>query len=276
MHPIIRRLKNKVIEGNRLGLPIETIRVSLKEILQDYVLASIYKSNKYFDLNFIGGTALRKLHSLERYSEDLDFVTDKQIDLEDLGNEILKYFKSIDYHNLDFSIQQSESVNRLLIKFEVLHDLGLSAYQNEKLYVKVEITTNKIYESKPFPLTLSNISMVLKAYDLETMMSGKILACLERTFKKGESGVYLKGRDYYDLLWYMNKGIIPNQEVLTDRSKEYDIEKVFEILDEKVSGISSRDLILDLETFFTDNQYIKSWCENFHDMYKNLRENYKF
>lgn len=105
-------------------------------------------------------------------------------------------------------------------------------------------------------------------------MAGKIKACLDRTYLKGNSGVMIKGRDYYDLIWYMEQGVRPNENVLLDANPEYTIQNVFKALDEKVEKITKDDLFVDLKTFFEDTKAIEIWCENFHELYLTYRAKY--
>lgn len=153
MHTITSNLKNRVIELKRKGIREETIRVMLKEILQDYVLAGIYSDNVFKDMVFIGGTALRKLYSLNRFSEDLDFSADFDVDFGVLGASLKSYFEHIGFNDLDYSIQQGEIVGRLTMKFKVLKGVGLSNYESEKLHIKVEASRGKIYDASVFAKT---------------------------------------------------------------------------------------------------------------------------
>jgi predicted nucleotidyltransferase component of viral defense system len=268
MHTINKSLKETVKKLKARNISEDVIRTIIKERIQDNILAAIYNNPKYSDLIFIGGTCLRKLYDLNRYSEDLDFVSKRKIDYEDLKEDLSKYFKGINFSDISFNIQESDLVSRLTVKFEILKEIGLSEFNNEKLHIKVESTVSDFdYNIIPFPVTLSSIPMVIISTDLETLFAGKINACIDRVYKKGETGIIIKGRDYYDLLWYMSKGIIPNTKALTNK-------KAFEELDEKVTAIKYKDLYSDLRNFFEDDNYIKIWCENFHKMYSELRKRY--
>ncbi len=274
MHTITNKLRNRVIELKKQNTPEETVRIMIKEILQDYVLAGIYSSDKFKEMVFIGGTALRKLYSLNRFSEDLDFSTKNEIDFEELGKHLIEYFKKLDFREVEYSIQKGELVNRLTLKFRILNEVGLSNFETEKLHVKIETTKGKIYNSELFTKNLSNTPIVISSYPLPTLMAGKILACLNRTYAKGNTGVKIKGRDYYDLIWYMEKGISPSIEVLSDENPSNSISNVFKKLDEKVGKIKTEDLFIDLKTFFEDRKAITIWCENFHKLYETYRKKY--
>jgi len=275
MHQILNSLnliKNSLIERN---VSNEYIRVALKEELQNYILSVIYNSEKIDSLIFIGGTCLRKLWNLNRLSEDLDFENPEGLSLETIGEEIAEYFRKIKFDKVDYAIQSGASIYRLTVRFQVLHDLELSPNESEKLHVKVELSDSP-NRFRVIQTTFShdNLSMVIKHHDLETMMAGKIGACLQRIWEKGDTGIKVKGRDYYDLIWYMQKGINPNIDKLKAENIGNDLKTVFSQLDEKVALIKSSDLYSDLKSFFESDKFIRDWCEHFHEFYERYRKNY--
>lgn len=124
------------------------------------------------------------------------------------------------------------------------------------------------------PYVSGNSSTFVKHYPLDVLMSGKISAALDRVYEKGKTGITVKGRDYYDLVWYMQKQVLPNEQKLLDVNAGYSLDNVFDLLDSKVNKIKSADLYLDLEPYFEEKQFIKDWCDNFHDLYFRYRKTY--
>jgi predicted nucleotidyltransferase component of viral defense system len=278
MHTIENQLLTIKNDLTEKSLSRETIIVFLKEQLQDYVLDHIYNNSEFSGLIFYGGTCLRKLYDLNRLSEDLDFEHEREVDLEKLSASLTDYFhKSLSFRGVEAKIQSGAIINRITLKFEILHKLGLAPTENEKLHIKVEINPIEkiVSPTTQTPYLSKNLSMIINHYPIDVLMSGKMLACLDRVFKKGDSNITVKGRDYYDLVWYMQKGVTPDEKKLKAKDSSYSVEKVFELLDEKVAGIKSSDLIVDLEPFFENKKFIREWCENFHELYKRYREDYK-
>jgi hypothetical protein len=118
-------------------------------------------------------------------------------------------------------------------------------------------------------------SFVPSHFSLETMMAGKILACLERSFKVGKSRISIKGRDYYDLLWFMQQRIQPLEEKLAkDGSKPYDARSAMLALRENVNQISSRDLEIDLLPLFEQRTFINAWIASFHENFETFLQDY--
>jgi predicted nucleotidyltransferase component of viral defense system len=253
----------------------ETTKIILKENLQLFVLNFLYNRSKYKDLIFYGGSTLRIVHSLNRLSEDLDFESPKRLQIANLAKDIQNHFaKTVQYKDIKIS-KQGEIIKRITLKFPVLYTLGLSSHESENLHLKVEINTKPtgIYKTEQIPITRSSFSFIIKTYDLPTLMAGKMVAVLERNFKKGKTNILIKGRDFYDLIWYMSKKIIPNEKKLLDVNRKYTIKNIFNLISEKITNIKSRDLLIDLEFLFKNHEFIKDWCKNFHDLYaKHLKE----
>lgn len=275
MHTITYKLKTLTDEYKEKGYSEALIKNLLKEYLQDIILSIIYNDDEFKNFIFYGGTCLRKLYNINRLSEDLDFESHNPIDLNDLKNVLLEYFQIEKLDKVSASIQKGEHVNRCTLKFEILHDLGLSVHQNEKLHVKVEVNEEPLgnFSTELTPYGQDIYSCVIKHYNLETLMAGKMIACISRVFKKGDSGVSIKGRDFYDLIWYMQKRVSPNEKVFRaiDSSKD----QVFKKLDNMIKDIKSKDLLIDLEPLFENNKFIVDWCNNFHKFYNRYREFYK-
>lgn len=274
MHPVINKIKAIKDELVSQGASDSSVRVYIKEHLQDHVLKAIYSDKKHKNLIFYGGTCLRKIYNLNRMSEDLDFETDLKIDLEKLASSVCQYFSKLKLEKVNYKIQSGELINRITFKYPVLYDLGMSGYKDEKLHVKVEVNDKqKInYETEITPYVKDQFSMLIKHYQLATLMSGKMTACIDRVFKKGRTGVEIKGRDFYDLIWYMSQKISPDEKKLKDN--DLSLRKAFLKLDDKINKIKSKDLLIDLEPMFVDNKFIVDWCDNFHSFYKRYRQFY--
>lgn len=175
-----------------------------REYLQTLVLKSIYHSKWGNTLSFMGGTCLRICYDLRRFSEDLDFALDRKT--ADYSFEALLRIIQGDFEKSGFKVETKLSkegvVQKSFIKFgELLHPLGLSARKGEKIHIKLEVDTNPIPISddqrESFFIGKFNESFPILKHKMETLFSGKILALLSRT--------YAKGRDYYDLIWYLTR-----------------------------------------------------------------------
>jgi len=260
------------------ALPKTTQIVYLKEYLHSFVLDFIYSSKTYNGLNFYGGSCLRHLYGLTRLSEDLDFDASGLPTLANFETDIKSYFKSNTGYDLIETKRQEGvwGINRITLKFPILYNLGLAPTPNERLFVKTEFSNHKQHGTI-VNKTVSLYGKVFSAkhFSLDTLFAGKILACLERIFQKGAEEIYIKGRDYYDLLWFMEQKITPNAEkLLKDGKQTYTQESAFKALSDKVETIKERDLMLDLEPLFPDSVFVETWAKHFKDMYFSLVKNY--
>lgn len=270
MATLIQSMQNILSQKDPL-LANETRRVILKEFLQAYTLDFLYNHPIYRKLNFYGGTCLHVIYDLNRLSEDIDLDNSIGIDLSNLENDLLSYYRAnIGYPDITAKSQIGEwGVNRTTLKFPILYRLGLTAHANEPLHLKVEVSQHKqISILRKTPILLYGRSFVASHFSLETMMAGKMLACLERNFQKGE-GSKIKGRDFYDLLWFMQQKIQPLEEKLAkDGRQSYTVRSAMELLGEKIAKMKISDLAEDLLPLFERRSFIEAWLEGFQENFR--------
>ena len=277
MTNLIQNLQH-VLDSKDPLLPVETKRILLKEALQSYVLDFLYNHPYYRRLNFYGGTCLHVIFNLNRLSEDLDFDNNENLELASLENDLVDMFKNaLGYEETIAKSQRSaQNILRVTLKFPLLKDLRLSAHSNESLHLKVEISHHEqVAEIQHTPVFYHGRSFVPAHFSLETMMAGKMIACLERSFQRGREGAFIKGRDFYDLLWFMQQGIRPLENKLSqDGGQAYTVHSAMSALQEKVKGIRVSDLAVDLLPMFESRSYIEAWLESFHANFERYADNY--
>ncbi|MCX5713200.1 MAG: nucleotidyl transferase AbiEii/AbiGii toxin family protein [Candidatus Omnitrophica bacterium] len=186
----------------------------VREYLQSYFLNIIYKNKFYQNLVFTGGTALRFIYKIRRFSEDVDFSLSseaKNYNFTDMVENILQEFKLAGY-DLDIKYDDSRTVHSALLKFSgILFETGLSPLKSQKIAIKVKVDSNPppggIETSSVYN---STFMFYMLHYDLASLFAGKTHALLCRE--------YTKGRDWYDLLWYLTKfkGVEPNFVMLNN------------------------------------------------------------
>ncbi len=169
-----------------------------REYLQARILQSLQEEGAFLNVAFLGGTSLRFLYYLPRYSEDLDFsvLPPKKIDFKRLLNKT-----TIDLEREGYQIKIKESNKKAVIgafvKFQsLLYDLGLSQHKDEVLSIKLEIDTNPPKgEVTTTTVVKKYIMLNLLHYDRASLFAGKVHAILSRN--------YTKGRDLFDLIWML-------------------------------------------------------------------------
>ena len=183
----------------------------LREYVQSQSLRSLHESEAFVNLVFVGGTALRFVYNLPRFSEDLDFALENADGYE--PEAWLKKLKSdLTLAGFDVSVKWNDrsTVHKAWIRIgQLLHDAGLAALKDQKLSIKLEIDTRPPAGARSERTLITRHAMLsIWHYDLPSLMAGKIHALLTRK--------YAKGRDWYDLLWYLGKRppVLPNLEQL--------------------------------------------------------------
>ena len=180
---------------------------AMREYLQAYILSFMYEGVIFRHAAFVGGTALRFLHSLPRFSEDLDFsqTGKEKVKFGALMGKIMRELELAGY-NAAALVDEEKTINSAFIKFErLMHEAGISPLKSQKFSVKIEIDTHPP-EGAVLEEQLVNkfFQINFLTYDRASLFSGKVHAILSRK--------YTKGRDLFDLGWYLMtwKGIEPN------------------------------------------------------------------
>ena len=271
-------LKEIVAKKKEQNIPGFVINNFLKEYLQYPVLAYIYSHKQYKNLIFIGGSCLRICHNLPRLSEDLDFDYFKKdfakIDLVVFANDLKKYFKNNYLINIDIKVQGDI---RIYLKFPILKELGLASNISESdfLYVKIEISKSSFIKPKIdlIPISQFGYNFIARSYTLEYLMTGKINAIFNRVWFKGNSNeIDIKGRDFYDLYWYLQNKINPSWVELEKTAGIKTQAEFVKIIKEKIEkNVSAKKLAYDLRNFFENQEFVNNFCKNYKDIiFKNL------
>ena len=197
----------------------------LKEALQYLVLDFIYHHPEHSKWVMYGGSALRIVHGLDRMSVDLDFEVAHDIDknfLEKLGGEIGTHFANTYGTTTDFLTLKPISTRSLLLKFNAGDVLDFG-HTSKQVHVKIDlnhfVAPKTVTEHRP--INHGQISFVILTYNKGALMASKIAAILLREERGIGDKVYeYKGRDIYDLLWYMKEKTTPDFDYLNAKLKE--------------------------------------------------------
>lgn len=201
----------KIIQ-DRLGsykcMSVKEEELALREITQEVALAALSRADFYKAAAFRGGTCLRIFYSLNRFSEDLDFMLKKpdtrfMLDayLKDIAIEFEAYGYKLEVTDRSMS---DNAVKKAFLKDDSIGKvLQLSHLKTDrsarKIKIRIEVDTNppagSTFESKflDFPFAFS-----VTVQDHPSLFAGKISALLCRE--------YVKGRDWYDFIWYTGRG----------------------------------------------------------------------
>lgn len=231
----------------------------LREFLQVLVLKITYDKGYFKNLAFIGGTALRLLYNLKRFSEDLDFslINKKGFDFERFISVLLNQLKKYGF-DTQANLRAEPVVKNAILKFNnILYDLNLSDIQAQKLFIRIEVDTNPPGGYKTEVSLISNVFVfTVTQFDIPSLYSTKLHACF---FRK-----YTKGRDFYDLFWYLGRNIKPNLKLLNNaisQTEKYNpeiTEKNFKIfLKKELNKVDFKKVKKDVERFLIDKSELK-------------------
>ncbi len=260
----------------------ETYRNALKEELQFYVLNFIYHHTEYSKWIMYGGSALHICHGLDRMSVDLDFevshaITEKFLD--ELKKEMESHFPHTYGSEPNFLAIKTITGRGLLLKFNVGEELSFG-HPSKQVHVKIDLNHFVALKTvtERIPINRDQLSFVIVIYNMSALMASKIAAIFLRgTRGVGQAMYEEKGRDIYDLLWYMNKKVVPDFDYLTAKKVEEakDLRILFDKLTTKMNKVSDGNLKQDLLPLFVNRTYIENWLKNWRESYVRLLDEYK-
>jgi predicted nucleotidyltransferase component of viral defense system len=185
-----------------------------REYLQHYLLRLLAELRVTAELDFLGGTALRLLYQLPRFSEDLDFsLADAEnasaFDARDLFVRLKSKLTAANYE-VYVKAKTQKNVAAAFFRFaHIAAECGLTQDPRAVLSVKIEIDIHPPAGAHS-DTTLVNrfLPFAVRHHDLPSLFAGKLHALLSRN--------WAKGRDWFDLVWYLtvHQGLVPNEILL--------------------------------------------------------------
>lgn len=254
----------------------EEILSALREIMQEITLAGLSRTDFFERAAFYGGTALRIFYDLDRYSEDLDFSLlkpDPNFTIEPYFKAIQDEFKSlgltVSIHEkkktkqtaIDSAFLKAETIWQEIVLEDIIKETGVRS--NRTLKIKIEVDRQPpLHFQTEEKLLLQPFSFYVKCFTKSSLFAGKMHALL---FRKWKSRV--KGRDWYDLEWYIKKGISLDvshffaRAIDTKDWKEDSIskEQIIELLINKIESVSFSNIKEDVVRFIKNDEALNIW-----------------
>ncbi len=237
----------------------------LREFLQLLILKILSDKGYFAQIAFLGGTALRFLFGLRRFSEDLDFslINKEEYAFDSLMQTLSKEISLYGINN-ETVFKSKGNVDIAFIKFEgLLKELGLSPLSGQKVSIKIEVDNSPPAGWNLEWSIINKVFMIgIRHFDLPTLYAGKLHACFFRR--------YTKGRDFYDFLWFASKGIVPNFEFLNNaivqtEGKDFPLNKdtFLDLALERLEGIDFEVVRRDVERFIEDKSELQLLNKDF-------------
>jgi predicted nucleotidyltransferase component of viral defense system len=274
-----KSLSDLVLKEKRQDTPNFVIVNILKEYLQFPVLNFLYSDKDYKKLIFTGGSCLRICYDLPRLSEDLDFDIIDKLQKQGMIKKLSQDLKELFQKDYLINLRLKTGENRIYLKFPILKDLNLAdRSESDWLYVKLEFSQcpYEKYETKTIPISKYGYNFVIKNYTLAYLMTGKINAFFNRMWFKGENNkIDIKGRDFYDLYWFIKKGIEPNWFIVEKqtgiKNKKAFKKKVKQRIEEVVT---TQKLSYDLKNFLPNQSFVTDFCKNYKKFMNDVLKEY--
>ncbi|MEA1973521.1 MAG: nucleotidyl transferase AbiEii/AbiGii toxin family protein [Candidatus Cloacimonadota bacterium] len=258
---------------------------ALKEIFQEITLLGLYRGNFFNKAAFYGGTCLRILYGLNRFSEDLDFsLLDKNenFNIENYFQHITDEFAALGINinlNKKNKKAQPSTIESAFLKNDTsIHTLNINAgdlknilggiYSGKRIKIKIEVDIDPLLkfqtESKTLlmPVTFNIVSMTLP-----NLYAGKMHAVLCRNWK-----TRVKGRDWFDFEWYVKRNIKLNlvhlQERMVEsgnleRNIELDDKRFHELMNERIDNLNIEKAIEEVKPFIKDHTVFENWTKDY-------------
>lgn len=250
---------------------------ALREILQEITLVGLWRAKFFEHAAFYGGTALRIFYNLDRFSEDLDFTLLKPNPNwrwhpfgEAIKNELASFGFDISFVEKDKKTQtaiksaflKTPTVQELL-KIGTPKDLLKGVHPETSIRIRVEIDTDpslifaseQKFLSQPVPVSI-------RCVNEESLFAGKMHAALFRAWKGR-----VKGRDWYDMVWFIRKKTPLNLSLFSKLNGLKEIlnrEAFLEMAKKRIDRLDVQAAIEDILPYVRDQEVIRrTWSKDF-------------
>lgn len=286
LEEIVVRKINEYKKQGRHGQKI--LNLIKEDPLHLMVLDFLYTHKTYKGCVMYGGSILRMAYDLPRMSVDLDFQIDVPLDQESFQKEISDYFKDkYGYKNVRLSFGTEEKDTMVVkINFSGLEAFKIPdvAFTTLKIRVDLNRFDTGVFQQVLIPIR-NEYAIDVRTYPIATLMASKIAAALNRVQYgvSDSSGQSLladyKGRDIYDLIWYLQKGVIPNLRYLAKKGFDFpNYPNLFKKMKERMVHLSDggKALKADLMHLYLNPEELDEWMKNWNRLFEEGLSQYSF
>jgi len=277
MNPALQEMLGKYTRGSA----DESIN-ALREVLQELALLGLWRGKFFERAAFYGGTALRILYGLDRFSEDMDFSLLKSEDTFNLERYLPYVEKELSSWGFSVTVEAKEKSTESVIESAFLkadtreqllviqaeEEVASGVQPGKLLKVKFEVDTDPPADfDTETRFCLQPIPFSVLAYTQPCLFAGKMHALLCRGW-----GNRVKGRDWYDFVWYAGRGTeldLRHLEARMRQSGHYTEgdplteERFRETVEEKISGLDVDKAKADVVRFLPNASSVEVWSRDF-------------
>lgn len=277
MHNVVKTM----LEKYRCTSTNDTLN-ALKEIFQEIALLGLWRAKFFEHAAFYGGTALRILYGLDRFSEDMDFSLlspNDEFNLEKYNSAIAIELASFGFEvevskvnkKIDTAIESAfikANTVKQLITINAPMEISNHFHHMHTIKIKMEVDTDPplLFQTEAKPLLLP-IPFHVLTYTKSNLFAGKMHAILCRKWLKR-----IKGRDWYDFYWYVSRNIPVNLTHLKQRlvqsghcdlNEPFDHSDLTSLIEKRIAEIDFQEAKKDVSPFLKDPDSIALWSNEF-------------
>ena len=257
-------------------------RLALNEIVQEISLLGLYRGGFFSRAAFYGGTALHMFHGLDRFSQDLDFSLIKADKAFDLSAYLQAVRDELGAYGLEMTVAKKPKKNDSPVKSAFIkggthiqllrivpsQPVVSGIHPGELIKVKLEVDTDppagSAFEMK---YQLLPVPFSVRLYSTPSLFAGKMHALLCRSWR-----TRVKGRDFYDYVWFLSKGVPLNIAHLQARMRQSGHLSPEEVLTEEAIRIRLKQRFMnvnytqaknDVAPFIKNHSVLDIWSAEF-------------
>lgn len=243
-------------------------RNAVFEVNQQIILSGLYNGGFFYVAAFYGGTCLRIFHGLQRFSEDMDFsllAPDGNFDFSKYFQPIVNEFASV---GRTVEITRKDKKNFGKVESAFLKDntdvYDVTFQTDKSIKIKIEVDTQpQLHFRTEQKLHLQPRSFMTLCYSLPDLFAGKMHALLYRSWKNR-----VKGRDWYDLEWYVRNNVKLGFDHFAKRVLQFNNEVIdrgefLDKLKEKLATANMNQVKSDVLPFVKNPQELDIWSNDY-------------
>ena len=255
---------------------------ALREVLQEIALCGLWRGKFFERAAFYGGTALRILHGLDRFSEDMDFSLLSKEESFDLSPYCVFMEEELSAWGFPTRIEPKKktidsavesaflkaNTREVLLSIEAAEDVVGAVHANQAVRIRFEVDTDPPPDfGDETRFLLQPIPFSVRVYDPPSLFAGKMHALLCRGWKKRT-----KGRDWYDFVWFTGRGINLDLAHLESRMKQsghleqdahLDEAAFRRLLTQKIENLHVDQARADVARFLVNPSSLEVWSRDF-------------
>lgn len=255
---------------------------ALREVLQEVCLLGIWRAKLFEKLAFYGGTALRILYGLDRFSEDLDFsllepdpdfkwdrfAKTIELELSTYGFEVDLQEKKKSFSSAVQSAFLKTNTLTAMLHVGVPSSLTRGLHPDTNLRIKIKVDTDPVVGFRTQNYTLRDpVTVFINTIVLPDLFASKMHAALFRAWKNRT-----KGRDWYDVVWYIRRDVPVSlthfkqclqKNKSVDSPSEITSDSLKQMLHERIDNFDLDSALVDIRNFVNHPEILDTWNRDF-------------